>query len=335
MKTLKRFFFINLVMSLTLIWSFPVTAAEPAFLFSYNGTEYPPEKLPHQLKKLYFEAENQAYELERQVADMALFDIFLTAEAIRQGKTKRVVELELLTYNQPTDAQIIRFYQERASRINMSMDQIRPRIVRYLIDQQIEEKRSKILSRLKNEGDFKLNLTRPAEPRFDIKTGGYPYKGGSGASVVIVEFADYQCPHCRRASFDLKKVIKKYGDKVRLVYRDFPINRSGISRRIAEGGVCAQAQGKFWEYHDMAFQEQAGLNNDSPAEFAEILGLKMMDFSACLDSSHTKDRVAASKQEGDALGIDATPAIFINGKNLGPQISPSNMEKIIDAELKS
>ncbi len=310
----RRFGRVGLASAMLII---AVTAfADSDALFLYKDREYKSSELSTQLQQSLYKVENERHMQRRAIAETALFNFHVEAEAKRQNKSAESVARELLAVDKPEDAAVAAFYEQNKGRIRAPLDQVRDQIVQFLADSQVEKKRSAIIAELKREGGFKLLATEPEPPLLEIAIEGYPFKGKPTAHVTLVEFADYQCPHCRRASFELKELMKSYNDKVKLVFRDFPINRSGISRRVAEGAVCADMQGKFWEYHDLAFEMQAGLNNNSPNDFADILALDMPAFKHCLDAPETKDKVAQSKAEANSLGVNSTPTFYINGRIL-------------------
>ncbi|MEZ5449825.1 MAG: thioredoxin domain-containing protein [Thiolinea sp.] len=149
-----------------------------------------------------------------------------------------------------------------------------------------------------------------------INVEGLPAKGPEDAKVVLVEFADYQCPHCKHAGDALKPIAEQFKDDLRIVYADFPINRSGVSRKVAEGAACAFQQDKFWEYNALAFDSQRDLKADSAKKLAEELKLDMEAFDKCLASDYPAQQVARGEEEGKRLGVDATPSLFLNGRRL-------------------
>ena len=128
-----------------------------------------------------------------------------------------------------------------------------------------------MIEKIKKETSFEFLLKKPIAPVVNINIDGFPMTGNKKSEVTVVEFADYQCPHCKHAYEIMKKLKKDHKDKFKLVFIDFPINRSGISRKVAEGAYCAMQQGKFWEYHGAAFDAQSSLNNDSAKSLAEGL----------------------------------------------------------------
>lgn len=142
-----------------------------------------------------------------------------------------------------------------------------------------------------------------------------PYWGPEDAPVVIEEFSDFQCPFCRRFAIQtLPKIKETYGDKVRFIYRDFPISSiHPQAQKAAEAGQCAYEQGKFWEFHDMVFENQDAIAVPDLKGYAEQLGLDMNQFNECLDSGKYTREVALDRQDGNRAGVTGTPGFLING----------------------
>ena len=147
-----------------------------------------------------------------------------------------------------------------------------------------------------------------------------PMLGNPNASVTIVEFGDFQCPYCGRFFKTTEhEVIEKYvkTGKAKFVYRDFAF-LGPESEWAAEAAECANAQGKFWEYHDYLFTHQSGENQgafskDNLKRFAQELRLDATAFNACLDSDKYLAEVQKDTEDGRALGVSGTPANFVNG----------------------
>ena len=141
-----------------------------------------------------------------------------------------------------------------------------------------------------------------------------PFKGGVNAPVTIVQFSDFQCPACAAAAPTVKRIAEAYGDKVKIVYRDFPlINTHPFAQKAAEAAECADEQGKFWEMHDVLFQNQQSLGVPALKQYAVELDLNQEQFNSCLDSSKYAAEVASDESAGISLGVRGTPTFFING----------------------
>lgn len=161
-----------------------------------------------------------------------------------------------------------------------------------------------------------------------------PALGPEDAPVTIIEFSDYQCPFCARAEPTIKQVLEEYGDKVRLVYRDFPLDQlHPYARKASEASHCAEEQGKFWEYHDALYEDQGSINEAGLEQFAKDLGLDMDAFNSCLDSGKYADEVQKDLEDGQEYGVSGTPAFFVNGFSISGAQPFAVFKDIIDKEL--
>lgn len=170
----------------------------------------------------------------------------------------------------------------------------------------------------------------------DIDTDDDPFRGPSNAAVTIIEFSDYQCPFCKRyVDETLPLILDTYGDRVRYVFHDFPIEQLHPQAALAaQGARCAFDQGKFWEYHDLLFQKQGALAADNLKGYAAKLGLDQKTFDGCLDSGKYAQEVQDDFDEARALSVTATPTFFINGRKLVGAQSFATFQTIIEEELQ-
>ena len=133
------------------------------------------------------------------------------------------------------------------------------------------------------------------------------------APVTIVAFTDYQCPSCAAMHPELERLVKEYGDKVRLVTRDFPLSQHTEAFKAAEAAEAARDQGKYWEYIQILLRNQSALTVDKLKGYASELALDRTKFDSALDSGKFAESVQRDIEDGMKLGINGTPTIFING----------------------
>ncbi len=169
--------------------------------------------------------------------------------------------------------------------------------------------------------------------RIEVSADDDPSIGSENASVTIVEFSDFQCPFCARAVPTVKQILKEYDGKVKIVYRDFPLGFHENAQKAAEASECADEQGKFWEYHDLLFENQGNLDAVSLKKYAKDLKLNTSEFDACLDSGKYAAEVQKDASDGQSYGVSGTPAFFINGRLVSGAQPFENFKKIIDEEL--
>jgi len=159
-------------------------------------------------------------------------------------------------------------------------------------------------------------------------------KGSPEAPVMIVEFSDFQCPFCRKLAPTLESLLAKYQGKVSLAYRDFPLRgMHGQAELGAESSRCAAEQEKFWEYHDLLFQDPEKLNHPGLLELARAAKLDEKRFASCLESGKHRAGVERDLEDGIRAGVMGTPGVFINGTLLSGAQPESVYEKLIEAEL--
>ena len=141
-------------------------------------------------------------------------------------------------------------------------------------------------------------------------------RGPADANVTIVEYSDFQCPACGMAEPIIKQVLAAYPTQVKFVYKDYPLPFHTYAQKAAEAAECAGLQGKYWEMHDVLFDNQNALSADDLKGYAVELGLDTVKFNACLDTDAMKADVEADMAEAKAKGITATPSFFINGRKI-------------------
>jgi protein-disulfide isomerase len=291
-------------------------AAQSETLFKYKGKSISANDMSPTQQQAAFEAEKEKYESLSQVFDDYLLDIYIEKLAKKRKIKIEEIKHELFTAKPATEKEMKNWFEKNKEKIPYPYEKIKNEIARMLAGEKVNKIRDDILTKLKKKGKFKNLLQKPVAPVFKIVTDGYPSKGKKNSKVTIVEFADFQCPHCAKASKVVKNVMKKYGSKVQLIYMDFPINPSGISRKVAVGGVCADEQAKYWEYHHLAFSNQKELNKESPEKFAKTLGLNIEKFKKCFVSEKSSKKIAIAEAEAKRVGVQGTPTFFINGRKM-------------------
>ena len=231
----------------------------------------------------------------------------------------------------PTEEEVRRFYDENRSVINGSFIETALQIRDYLLEAGRDKAFATLLSRLRRDYGFK-SMVEPE--RATVQTQGHPSKGPADAPVTIVEFSDFECPYCGGLLPTLNKIEQNYKDKVRVVYRQFPLNNiHPNAQKAAEASLCAEEQGKFWQLHDAMFADQKQLTVENLKAKAATLSMNAAAFAGCLDSGKHAGAVRDSIAEGSKVGVDGTPALFINGRYLGGNQPYDAIAKIIEDEL--
>lgn len=175
----------------------------------------------------------------------------------------------------------------------------------------------------------------PQVVRYEVPVDDDPSLGSDDAPITIIEFSDYECPYCRQWHNEVySQLLDTYGDQIRFVYRDFPlesIHPNAMSAAYAAD--CALEQGEFWDYHDKLFSNELGLSPEAYQEYASQLGLDEEQFQECLDSGRYQEEVQSDFEFAANLGVRSTPTFFINGIAVVGAQPFEIFQQVIDKEL--
>ena len=193
--------------------------------------------------------------------------------------------------------------------------------------------RQALLVSLRRQADIRIQLPELKPPVLPVSTEGDRRLGPEEASITIVEFSDFQCPYCQLSVKVLKELRQLYGDRIRLVYRDYLGSNHPYALQAAEAARCAGEQGRFWAYHDLLFERQSPGKGWDFSSLANELGLQHDAFHGCLDSGRYRDQIMKDLQDGLKLGVMSTPTFFVNGRPLVGAQPLVNFQALIDTLL--
>jgi len=188
----------------------------------------------------------------------------------------------------------------------------------------------------KTEGEIiKIMQEREAKKitRYRVEVGDSPSRGPQDAKVTIIEFSDFQCPFSKRVQPTIKKILEKYPQDVRHVYKQHPLAFHKDAPLASEASLAAEEQGKFWEMHDVIFENQKQLKEENLLKYAGDLGLDIEQFKADLKDHKFKLQVDREAQQAVKIGATGTPAFFVNGRFLSGAKPLESFVKVIDEEL--
>jgi protein-disulfide isomerase len=168
---------------------------------------------------------------------------------------------------------------------------------------------------------------------YKVAAGNSAAKGPKNAPLEVIIFSDFQCPFCKRVEPTLAQMEKEYGGKVRFVWKNYPLPFHNNAEPAAEAAMSAHAQGKFWQMHDTLFTNNTALERADLEKYAKDVGLNVDKFRNDLDAKKYKDQIEAETKEGQAVGVNGTPAVFINGRKISGAYPWETFKKIADEEL--
>jgi protein-disulfide isomerase/transcription termination factor NusB len=315
----------------------PANAAARARLFATVGARrITSADIEDSLRPLVFSVQQQAYDLRRQEIELKINDALLNQEAQKRQMTPRALLDAEVDSKVPTvtEAQAQEFYNQNKERINGDFAKVKDQVVQYLKEQEGRKMLIAYAGRLRQSASVQTFLDAPEPPVMNISTDDQPSKGNPKAAVTLVEFTDFQCPNCAVARPVFDKLLAEYGDRVRLVVRDFPLSQHADALKAAEAAEAARAQGKYWEYTALLFNNQNALGVDQLKQYATKLGLDRAKFDAALDGGTLTDQVRRDVIDGERVGVNGTPAVFVNGKRVSDH-SYESLKAAIESTLKS
>lgn len=274
--------------------------------------------LEERLKPYVYKRRMEIFADELAALNYKIYETLLSAEAKRRNTTpEEFFRTEVAAkVKQPTDADVAKFYEENKARIQGDLPSLREQISKFLLQQEQRRLVFELNQRLRASANLQVLLTEPEAPVQAVSTDDDPARGEANAPVTIVVFTDFQCPACAAAHPVVDETVKSYGNRVRLVVRDFPLPQHAQARKAAEAAAASNAQGKFFEYIAVLFKNQSALDVPSLKKYAADLGLNAARFNAALDSGEYASEVEHDVQDGEQYGVDSTPSIFVNGVRL-------------------
>jgi protein-disulfide isomerase len=160
--------------------------------------------------------------------------------------------------------------------------------------------------------------------------------GPDGAPVTVVEYGDFECPSCKQATGAVKLMLARFDQRVRLAFRHFPLEEvHPHAMHAAQSAECAAGQGKFWQMHDLLFENQQHLKLSQLRGYAQMLGLDMARFTAEMDDEIYLQRVREHQRSGDASGVRATPTFFVNDRLVDVSYGLHALLDAVEAELRT
>jgi protein-disulfide isomerase len=313
------------------------TAADRArVLATVNDKQITMGDIENSLRPLIFNVQEQVYALRKQDLELKINDTLLTQEAQKKGITTRALLETEVSAKVPrvTDAEAQAFYNENKERISGDFAQTKAQIIQYMQEKKEQEATLAFAGQLRRASKIETNLTVPESPSFSIATDDQPVKGTAKALVTIVAFTDFECPSCARQHPVLDQIVNEFGDRVRLVVRDFPLSQHANARKAAEAAEAAREQGKYWEYATVLFRNQSALGVDKLRQYATEVGLDRARFDASLDSGKFAEKIQRDVVDGRKLGVSGTPTLYVNGKRISDN-SYVSLKSAIETALKS
>lgn len=276
------------------------------------------------------------FQLRLQRLDALIAEQLLAQESARRGiRVARLLDREVKSQAALiSDDQIEQFYEVNKARLPTMDGSLRERIRAHLAEQAEATRRNALVAQLRGQANIAIHLQAPPVFRVTLDLDGAPSKGAANAPVTPVKFEDFHCPFCKDSLRTLAELLARYGERVRIVHKDYPIDALHPQARLAHVAArCAHEQGKFWAYHDAVYAAAPKASPDDLKNFAQLSGVEPGGFDACLSSGKSAAAVEADIAAGTQAGVTGTPAFFVNGRMIGGAQPLEQFVRIIDEEL--
>ena len=304
-----------------------------------EGVSLTEEALRQKVSTELVPSENDEYQILRRGLENWLGDQLFEKEAKARGLgLNDLVTKEIWSRVRVSDREALEDYNRNRAAYPQSFEEVKEPILRQLRQAAYEKAKSDYLGQLKEKYKVKVGLAKPksfveglalpstapkpaesaAIPGANGPSLPPPSRGPEGAPVTMIEFADFHCSYCKQVAPTVQKILQNYGDKIRLIFRHFPLSSTpGEGSFLThEAAACAHEQGKFWEFYDKVF----GLDHHPEAaevdNLAQGMGLNMAQFKGCVSGHKYQSLLEKDRSDGAAQGVDGTPAFFINGQKV-------------------
>jgi len=275
------------------------------------------------------QAEYQYYLNERKALEELIDNRLLGDEARKKNFTlEQLLETEVYKgVKDPTEDQLEVYYEGLDTQ--EPYQSVREDVLQHIRELRRTKARAAYVDQLRKQAKINVMLMPPSA---QVNVSKAYARGSDNAPVVLVEFADYQCPYCQKVNPQIQQLKKEYGDSLTVIFKDFPLPMHHGSEKAAEASRCAGEQGKFWEYHDVLFYSKL-LDVDALKEHARVLKLDGDRFDTCLDSGAETGAVKKDLDEAKSLGLTGTPSFFVNGHFFSGVVDYAALKDIVNQQL--
>lgn len=277
------------------------------------------------------QAQYQYYLNERKALEDLIDNQVLADEARRRNITLDQL-LDTVVYKDvkdPTEDQLEVYYEGLDTKEPYAA--VRNDVLQHIRELRHAKARAAFVDNLRQQAQINILLMPPTA---DVNIAKAYTNGSPDAQVTMVEFADYECPYCQKVNPQIQQMKKEYGDKLTIVFKDFPLPMHHSSEKAAEAARCAGEQGKFWQYHDVLFYSKQ-LDVDALKEHARVINLDAQRFDTCLDSGSQAAAVKKDLEEAESLGLTGTPSFFVNGHFFSGVVDYGTLKDMVNQQMNA
>ncbi len=311
----------------------------PGVVAKINGENINEEQLIGDDKMDFFELKKKEYELKMERLNRLIVEKMIGGEAKKANMSlDDYINKKVVGDVKISDSDYKKFVKEKNVPESQLTPQLKERIMGYLQQMKKQELLQAYIAKVTKNNPVEVYFQKP-KMMVNVEPGNGPWFGGENAKVTIVEFSDFQCPYCAQGAERVHELKKKYGNKIKLYFRQFPLppTMHPQARQAAEASLCVNEQGmdKFWKYHDLLFKNQDKLDDANLAKFAKEAGADQAKFEECYKAKKYAAQVQSDMAYGEKVGVRSTPTFFVNGQLINGALPVESFSEIIDEELSA
>lgn len=283
-----------------------------------------------------YDAEMKIFEIKFNKLKNLLVEKIMKNDPKSKGLTNdEYFEKYIATKIKVEEKDVQAFIKERKIPAQQINDDVMAKIKQYLTSMKKQSALEEWIAEKTGKDGVTVYFQKPRRPSFDVQVGSAPTIGGENAKVTIVEFSDFQCPYCAEGAKVLKALKEKYGKKIKVAMKQFPLPFHTQAKGASIAALCVNEQSteKFWKMHDQLFADQTKLSAEDLKNTAKSLGVDMAKYDTCVASDKTLKQVEADIEQGKALGVKSTPTFFVNGQLVRGALPVEEFSEVIDQEL--
>ncbi|MBU2499290.1 MAG: thioredoxin domain-containing protein [Proteobacteria bacterium] len=311
----------------------------PQIIARVAGEEITREEIERPLAPRIHDFELQAYRLKKWQLENLIGRKVLQKEAEELGITldQMIKDKRFSQGVEVSEVEVNEYLERNWDRLRSwrgSPEELKTRVHGSLRQKKVDQRLLDYVRSLYPKYDVAVYLEEPEYPYARVKADGDYFTGPPDAAVTVFEFSDYECPACQSGHDVVRQVREIYKDRVKWVFKDYPLTQHKEAAKAAEATRCAGEQGRFWEYQDLLFAAKGQLAPERLREYAAELKLDTKAFGQCLDDARFEKRVKENIAEARKAGVERLPTFVIGGKLITGKLSVERFQGLIDEELK-
>ena len=289
------------------------------------------------IKAQVYDAEMKIFELKMNRIRALLLKTLIERDPRKKGLSNDdFLEKYIANNVKISNKEIDVFISERKIPKANVNDQIKEKVRQFLGMEAKKKAIEKWIGQKTKKSAVEVYLSEPQRPIYEVDVGSAPFVGGGDAKVTIVEFSDFQCPFCSKGAEIMTSLKKKYGKKIKIAFKNYPLPFHTHARSAAHAALCVEEQKTqyFWKLHNVMFADQTKLSQEEIKKSVKKIGANIKDYEACMSGNKFMTKIDADIEEGKKLGVQSTPTFFVNGQLVQGARSLEIFSQVIDKELK-